>query len=261
MAIDRLHEVQANVSVHASGPGEELRRAREARGLSIAQASEATCILARYLRALEEDAPLDVFPAPIYARFFLREYARYLGLDERPLLDVFDQRHGGQLEPRLAEIPMDRPERRGRWRPPALLSALVLAALVGLSLTARGPAQAPRPSPPPSPPGSVAAGGAVLHPRDPDLLQVASPPVVRRIRAVVVASERCWIRAIADGEVVFVRTVEPGETVRFRAERELLLRLGNAGGVTLRVNGEPVPTRGTVVDYEFRLRDGELVQG
>ena len=42
-----------------------------------------------YLSALESGAPLSAFPAPVYARGFLREYARYLGLDPEPLVDRF----------------------------------------------------------------------------------------------------------------------------------------------------------------------------
>src|SRR5919109_2017501 len=59
-----------------------LRAARERRGESIEEASEATRISTEYLDALERDAPLSAFPAPVYARFFLRQYARHLQLDE-----------------------------------------------------------------------------------------------------------------------------------------------------------------------------------
>jgi DNA-binding SARP family transcriptional activator len=46
----------------------------------VAEAAEKTRISAKYLRALEEDAGPEAFPAPAYARFFLREYAEFLGL-------------------------------------------------------------------------------------------------------------------------------------------------------------------------------------
>lgn len=71
-----------------------LRRAREERGDSIARVAEGTRISAAYLEALEADAPLRVYPSPLYARFFLREYARYLELDEETLVEAFSRRHG-----------------------------------------------------------------------------------------------------------------------------------------------------------------------
>jgi len=76
-----------------------LRRAREGRGEGLAQASEGTRISLTYLEALESDAPIEAYPSALYARFFLREYARYLGLDEEPLLEAFSRRHGLPEEP------------------------------------------------------------------------------------------------------------------------------------------------------------------
>jgi cytoskeletal protein RodZ len=69
--------------------GSLLRRARERRGAKLEDASRDTCISTTYLDALEQGAPLSAFPAPVYARGFLREYARYLGLDGDPLVERF----------------------------------------------------------------------------------------------------------------------------------------------------------------------------
>lgn len=108
-----------------------LRRAREGRGESVAQASEGTRISVTYLEALEGDASIDVYPSALYARFFLREYARYLGLDEAPLLEAFSHRHGLPDEapppgpspeadaiplPELPRLPELRPASRGTRR-------------------------------------------------------------------------------------------------------------------------------------------------
>jgi cytoskeleton protein RodZ len=68
--------------------GELLRQAREARGLTVDAASEATKIRARYLRALEAE-DWDAMPAPAYARGFLRTYAAYLGLDADGVVEEY----------------------------------------------------------------------------------------------------------------------------------------------------------------------------
>jgi cytoskeletal protein RodZ len=73
----------------AGGIGNLLRRARERRRSNLEDASRDTCISVTYLSALERGAPLGEFPAPVYARGFLREYARYLGLDPGPLVERF----------------------------------------------------------------------------------------------------------------------------------------------------------------------------
>jgi transcriptional regulator with XRE-family HTH domain len=87
--------------------GPVLRRARDRRGESLLQVAERTRISFAYIEALEGDAPISVFPGPMYARFFLREYARYLGLDEGPLLEAFTARPGANEPPALRNMPAD----------------------------------------------------------------------------------------------------------------------------------------------------------
>ncbi|HEY2965018.1 MAG TPA: RodZ domain-containing protein, partial [Actinomycetota bacterium] len=56
-------------------------------------------------------------------------------------------------------------------------------------------------------------------------------------------------------------TLESGAAVVYRARDLLELTLGNAGGVRLRVNGEPVPTGGSgdVLSLDLRWREGEVL--
>ena len=66
-------------------PGAFLAAKRGERGLSLEQAASATRIRPEFLSALEADEP-ELLPAPVYARGYLRTYARYLGLDEESLV-------------------------------------------------------------------------------------------------------------------------------------------------------------------------------
>ncbi len=250
-------EGDATLSVRVSGAGAELRETRERRGLSIEEVAEATRIPSRYLRALEEDAPVERFPAPVYARFFLREYARFLGVDDRPLVARFDEEHAEELEPRLEEIPTDRAEPPRRGRLLVGVSALALVALAVVSLT-RGGASVPRALPTPA--GSPTATGAA----SPSAPPTQAPPPVRHIRVVLEASEPSWIHLVADGAIVRSETLAPGEVVRVRADRSVGIRLGNPGGVALEVNGKEVDLErmierhGSVFDVVLKLRDGLL---
>jgi cytoskeleton protein RodZ len=71
--------------------GQELRQARQAKALSIEQASRATRIRAHYLQAIEQ-GDLDTLPSMAQARGFLRLYARYLGIDVGDVLKSLDNR-------------------------------------------------------------------------------------------------------------------------------------------------------------------------
>src|SRR5713226_3414490 len=63
--------------------GAFLAAKRGERGLSLQQAAAATHIRLEHLSALEADEP-ELLPAPVYARGYLRTYARYLRLDHAP---------------------------------------------------------------------------------------------------------------------------------------------------------------------------------
>ncbi len=71
--------------------GEQLRTAREARGVSVSVAAAATRMKVQHIEALERD-DFDRFAAPIYAQGFIRLYAEYLGLDAAPLLREYAER-------------------------------------------------------------------------------------------------------------------------------------------------------------------------
>ncbi len=60
--------------------GDQLRRAREERGIDLYRAERDTKIRARHLAALEDGDDANL-PGAVYARGFLRNYALYLGLD------------------------------------------------------------------------------------------------------------------------------------------------------------------------------------
>lgn len=63
-----------------------LRRAREARGLSLDELAACTRISHHHLTAIEH-AEFGSFGAPIYAVGFARSVARALGVPEQPVVD------------------------------------------------------------------------------------------------------------------------------------------------------------------------------
>jgi flagellar biosynthesis protein FlhG len=72
----------------ASHPGEPVRRARQAAGLSARELSLRTRIGLRYIEAIEQ-FELPALPRPVYLRGYLREIARCLDLDGDGLLDDY----------------------------------------------------------------------------------------------------------------------------------------------------------------------------
>jgi len=251
----RLPEVHGGTGVTAPRVARELRAAREARGLSLADAANATRIWERYLSALEANAPIEEFPAPTYARFFLRGYAEFLGIEPDAIVHEFDEDHPAPEEPALRTVPYERPRRRG------IAGALVFLSIVALVALAVVRLQQGRPDEPSAP--AVAAGqdqgsAAPSNVAEPP----TAPPVIHHIRAVLHANDRSWVAVQGDGGVLEAGVVlEAGQHGVYRADRRLEITLGNAGGVSLVVNGEAVATgtSGSVLTLAIKLKDGEIV--
>ena len=71
--------------------GADLRKIREARGMSLRHIAAVTKIGLRFLEYVEEDR-FALLPAPVYLRGFLLEYARLVGIDPRRAADAYMSR-------------------------------------------------------------------------------------------------------------------------------------------------------------------------
>jgi cytoskeleton protein RodZ len=78
--------------------GQILRQARENKGLSLEEAYEETRINAQYLEALE-NGEYSSLPSATHTRGFLKNYARFLGLDPNPLIERYSQSQAHQPRP------------------------------------------------------------------------------------------------------------------------------------------------------------------
>ncbi len=68
--------------------GEAIRTARENAGYTLEHVSRETRVHLSHLRAIEDMTP-GLLGAPVYAKGYIRSYARYLGLPEQETLDRF----------------------------------------------------------------------------------------------------------------------------------------------------------------------------
>jgi cytoskeleton protein RodZ len=231
--------------------GGRLRLAREKKGVDLDRAAEDTQIDRSHLQALEANAPLDEHHAGLYARIFLREYARYLGLDPKPLIGAYRASHPEPDRPLIGgPAPVDR--RPGRWAGP-LLAVLSAGALIGLAVAGELRRSPEVPVPP-----------AAMEPATPSpSVEVADepaspPPAKRLVLELQVRDAASWIQVVRGEEVVFEDTLEPGAIRTFHARRELGVVLGNAPAVRLTANDTPlpVPSDTSVYTASVVLREG-----
>ena len=109
---------------------ERLKREARTGVLPVASRFESADGTRRYLLALETE-DFSVFPAPVYARGFLRTYSRYLGLNPDELIRVFPN---GNLTVDITPLPsVSRPPARMinfNWVVAALVAVFLVGALL-----------------------------------------------------------------------------------------------------------------------------------
>ena len=280
--------------------GDTLRRTRLKRNLQLEEISNELKISTRILQAIENDQ-YDKLPGGVFAKSFVRQYARLLGLDEEEIAGRMQQAMGPGED--IQQVP-DRPKSGGvapiqvpkvdewetvgdkRFRWSGWLSALVLV-LVMLVCSAvytwmqrpKAPAaaqasppahsavqsaSAPAPgvtAPTPSPVEPAAAppqaveqkpveqkpverNPAEQNPAEPKpapaAARVTPPNPDATVHVEITADEAVWVRARADGKYAFSATMEAHTTRTVEGVKEVNLLLGNAGGVTISLNGKPI---------------------
>jgi len=115
--------------------GQQLKAAREARGVSEHDAGAATKILTKMIIAMEAD-DFSVMAAPTYAKGFIRLYATYLGLNPAPLIEEYTLLYSAAPKPLVNESSQLEQSRRKRpafsisfkWLPKKLNPAAWLGA-------------------------------------------------------------------------------------------------------------------------------------
>src|SRR3954469_23325325 len=82
----------------AASFGEQLRLAREARGITLRHISDQTRISIRYLEAIEAD-DYKRLPGGIFNRSFIKSYAKQIGFDEKEAVEGYLRTAREQGEP------------------------------------------------------------------------------------------------------------------------------------------------------------------
>ncbi len=184
---------------------------------------------------------------PVYMRSFIRRYARAVGLDERSLpFSTFEPHH--HTSRRTATPPTASSQRKPN-------TVLAIAIAVGV----------------------LGAAGYVLYrstessnQRRTNLEQEEAPAETIRtapsrglleyygattsdsMQLEAIATDTVWLSVTMDGRRSEQVTLRPGERRQWYALQTIILSIGNAGGIELYRNGEPLPAlghRGEAVRY------------
>lgn len=248
-----------------------IKSEREKRNVSLAQIAAETRISLRHLKSLEEGRYNDL-PGGMYNRAFLRAYCENLNLDPNEILRQYDEETISHIEklqkPKALPPPKVSPI---KLNPIFIWSIMLIVSATGLFFSRKWITDVfspyfSRPQTTNIRPKStnLPAAEPVLQPSrqdtasqteeaTPNQVAVISssgelpsnlPASMSSLSLEITATEECWISIDHDGKSAVRKLLEPGEVQSINAAERFVIRLGNAGGVTLKINGKPAKPLG-----------------
>ncbi len=240
--------------------GALLRECREAKRSSLDDLSRATRVPPRFVVALEEGRLRDL-PAPVFVRGFIRSFCAAVAEPPDRALALFNAwvRVNERPAAKLPASVLKAAPGSGSWLTwrslaPHLLVAGILIVVGGAvyllaSSAATGPAEPPRPA---------SEGGVPARPGDPPTAPAADRPGTRLDPAqeaaahtlVARAHESTWVWVRPADGAVQQEMLEPGTVREWRSPGRFTVTVGNAGGLSLELDGVALPplgARGQVV--------------
>ena len=236
--------------------GGQLRRAREARGLSLDDVASQTRIPVRHLQHVEQEE-WDALPAVTYCIGFVRAYANMVGLDGAELSRQLRDRIGG-TRTRAPAPDYYEPADPARVPPRSLaviaaVIAVVLIAGYAIWRSTLGGPDDPIPGVPPA--EQAAPGGQQQAPAQPaPAAPVAGQPVV------LTATGEVWLRISDGGASLFEGILMPGQTYQVPPQAQApMLRTGRPQMLRVGIGGRDLgllePVERTVDNVSLRAED------
>jgi cytoskeletal protein RodZ len=240
--------------------GTTFKKARESKGISLEQVAKVTRISTRFLAAIENEE-FHLLPGGVFNKGFVRSFAETIGLDpEQAAADY--ERLVSPREPSVdvaAAAPPAAP-RTERHLYPIAIGILAIAIAIFYILT-RDPSsrtpEIPNPAPeskpviqpdvPPPPPQTPPAVAEPAPTPTAAAQPEPAPPVqtTQTITLDIEVRETTWIKVTSDGNAVIPGAIlEAGTTRKFTAENSISISVGNAAGLSLKINDMPLKPLG-----------------
>jgi cytoskeleton protein RodZ len=260
--------------------GSQLRATREKCKITLQQAAADTHISMRYLQILEEGRFAEL-PGGMYNRAFLRSYCDYLHLDVQEMLRKYEAE---SLPPKEKVIKPRTPlPQRSSRRIHSLVawSVMLMFSVTGLYFSRHWISEVFSPyfsrpvpatlvqNPVPEPthvetqkPTEISTASPE-QPSEVRLTDQETPAIEPQgnLRLDFEVLQNCWISVNSDGTHVLSETLLPGSGQTFRAVDSFYIILGNAGGVRLKINGEPLRPLGKTGEVVRVLINEKNVKG
>lgn len=225
--------------------GKFLQQEREKKGISLKDISLQTKIGLRYLEAIENDR-LELLPGGFFTRQILKTYLLSIGLNPSDWLPRYQE--AGLLPSETKVIPSKPAEEtvekvnfeKIAWIAFTVIVLVLFVVLINFSIKGtQKNIEAQKISPPPQTASVLETKEAPVPAESIASQETPKVPEYEGINLDLTFNEDCWIQVYADGNLVLDGLKLAGFKTSVKAQSELIINLGNAGGVSFTLNGKP----------------------
>ena len=229
--------------------GRFLQEARAAKEIDLRDAAQQTRISVQYLKALEEE-DFGKLPGEVFVKGFLKNYGRFLNLDEADLLKRYAElKPQPQPQPQPAtpssgtarvektvQQPAERSAKKETPIEPFVWGSIIIVALLVFLFTSLPSSKHQKQAEQPPAPALPSSAGLATAPAQtaPDKLYLE-----------VAALEDTWLLVRTDASPQKKAVLKKGESLIWSADDRFLLSYSRVGAVKLLLNGEELEVRGT----------------
>jgi cytoskeletal protein RodZ len=226
--------------------GRYLQSIRLEKKIGLEKVSEETRIAIGNLQLIEKE-DLEALPAEVFVRGFLRAYARAIGADGNEAVRLYQARL--KMEDELAGA--GSVSERSSLKPwlDLALSVIALLCLVALSLYGVSYFQNRVHMPETAETHAVSEDSKAVTSQEKPVTKTqkgspTQPPEKWVLK--ITAVENTWVKLIIDNTDAKEYNLSSGALLEVEAAVGYNLLIGNAGGLKLKLNGEPVPISGKI---------------
>jgi cytoskeleton protein RodZ len=222
---------------------EVLQRARLDQGIDLATVAARTRIKTKYLQAIEANDPKSL-PGGFFYKSFAHQYATFLGVDTKAIDAEIDRVLGVDAPPPLPPLPRAAEQSAEKLTSRSARKYFQYAAFVLILMVCSGVDDWWHESRAVATERSASrAAGPVLHvapgPAGPSL-SAAAAPAGSKVELALTATEETWLSVSSDGTPIFSGLLEANQTKTIEGKDFARLRVGNAAGLEVRLNGKPL---------------------
>ncbi|MFN9743276.1 MAG: helix-turn-helix domain-containing protein [Acidobacteriota bacterium] len=226
--------------------GQELKKRREEKGITIQQIAAGTLIGARFLRAIEED-DYSSLPGGVFNRAFVRKFANHIGMDESTALQLYEDQlvlQGVEPAPKfeMGVENWDAPPTTGNGLLISLVVLVLLSVGAGLAYSyfyaAKTPPEDLARTEPAAPESTPVASSAAPTPTPTPVVE--EPQIEGLQLRIETGTAPCWMKIIRDSEPAEESIQQPGQSIEFAAREKLVVSLGNLPTLRVTINGRPL---------------------